>query len=48
MGEYKQAQSAVEVPGSARAATKRMTYSLLMGYDEGSGVVSWPQRLNKF
>jgi hypothetical protein len=34
MGEYKQAQSAVEVPGSARAATKRMTCSLVTDYDE--------------
>jgi len=48
MGEYKQAQSAVEVPGSARAATKRTTYSLLMDYDEGYEVASRPQRSNRF
>ena len=33
MGEYKQVQSAAEVPGSARAATRRMTYSLVTDYD---------------
>ena len=39
---------AVEVRGSARAATKRTTYSLLMDYDEGYEVASRPQRLNRF
>ncbi len=33
MGEYKQGQSAVEVPGSARAATKHTTCSLVTDYD---------------
>lgn len=48
MGEYKQGQSAVEVPGSARTATKRMTCSLVTDYDEGYEVASRPQRLNRF
>ena len=48
MEGYERVWLAVEVPGSARAATKRTTYSLLMGYDEGSGVASRPQRSNKF
>ncbi len=34
MGEYKQAQSAVEVPGSAGTAMRRMTCSSVTDYDE--------------
>ena len=48
MEEYALVLLAVEVPGSARAATKRTTYSLLMDYDEGYEVASRPQRLNRF
>jgi hypothetical protein len=48
MEEYERVWLAVEVPGSARAATKRTTYSLLMDYDEGYEVASRPQRLNRF
>jgi hypothetical protein len=48
MEGYEPVYLAVEVPGSARAATKRTTYSLLMDYDEGYEVASRPQRSNRF
>jgi len=48
MEGYERVWVAGEGPGSARAATKRTTYSLLMDYDEGYEVASRPQRLNRF
>lgn len=46
MEEYTRLLSAVEVRGSARVATKRMTHRLLMDYDEVYRIASQPKILS--
>jgi hypothetical protein len=46
MEEYTRLLTAVEVRGSARVATKRMTHRLPMDYDEVYRIASQPKILN--